>query len=171
VRPFRFHHTWHVPADAATTFAALADVDAYPRWWPQVRAVARIDADSGHAYVRSLLPYTLDLVLTREVEDADAGLLRVRIDGDLEGWSQFRLEPGTPVGPDRTAVAPRPVPLTRASYSQEATVTTRGLDRLAPVAAPVLRLNHALMMRAGERGLAAWVRDAADAADPGTVSR
>ena len=168
MRPFRFQHTWLVPAGPAVTFAALADVDAYPRWWPQVRQVRRIDADSGHAYVRSLLPYTLDLVLTREVEDADAGVLRVRIGGDLEGWSEFRLEPAqrdphTPAGA-----------ATVARYAQEAVVTTHGLDRLTPVAAPVLRLNHTWMMRAGERGLAAWLAGPArrgESGGSGTVSR
>lgn len=168
VRPFRFQHTWVVPAGTAATFAALADVDAYPRWWPQVRRVHRIDADSGHAYVRSLLPYTLDLVLTREVEDADAGVLRVRLGGDLEGWSEFRLEPAT-----RARHAPADA-VTLARYAQEAVVTARGLDHLTPVAAPVLRLNHAWMMRAGERGLAAWLgRPAAPGTSDGsgTVSR
>ena len=168
MRPFRFQHTWLVPAGVTATFAALADVDAYPQWWPQVRGVRRIDADSGHAYVRSLLPYTLDLVLTREVEDADAGLLRVRIGGDLEGWSEFRLEPGAGDGGEGAGV------VTLARYAQEAVVTTLGLDRLTPVAAPVLRLNHAWMMRSGERGLAAWVGRGAGPEPPGgsgTVSR
>ncbi|WP_323097687.1 SRPBCC family protein [Intrasporangium sp. YIM S08009] len=168
MRPFRFQHSWLVPAGTAATFAALADVDAYPQWWPQVRQVRRIDADSGHAYVRSLLPYTLDLVLTREVEDADGGVLRVRIGGDLEGWSEFRLEPATS---DRRA---RAGAVTLARYSQEAVVTARGLDRLTPVAAPVLRLNHAWMMRAGERGLAAWLGRSAGPGESdgsGTVSR
>jgi len=168
VRPFRFQHTWLVPAGAAATFAALADVDAYPRWWPQVRQVRRIDDDSGHAYVRSLLPYTLDLVLTREVQDADAGVLRVRIGGDLEGWSEFRLEPAASGRPTREGT------VTLARYAQEAVVTTRGLDRLTPVAAPVLRLNHAWMMRAGERGLAAWLARPAGPEAPdgsGTVTR
>ena len=168
MRPFHFRHTWVVPADTAATFAVLADVDTYPRWWPQVRRVRRIDADSGHAYVRSLLPYTLDLVLTRDVEDADAGVLRVRIDGDLEGWSEFRLEPGG----DGAPADPHGVTLAR--YTQEVLVTARGLEHLTPVAAPVLRVNHAWMMRAGERGLAAWVARAAGPEPPdgsGTVSR
>ena len=169
MRPFRFQHTWLVPADTAATFAALADVDAYPQWWPQVRQVRRIDADSGHAYVRSLLPYTLDLVLTRDVEDADAGVLRVRIGGDLEGWSEFRLEPARAERRGSAAGA-----MTLARYAQEAVVTTRGLDRLTPVAAPVLRVNHAWMLRAGERGLAAWLGRPAGPGEPdgsGTVSR
>jgi hypothetical protein len=153
---FRFRHVWRVPADVATTFAALADVDDYPLWWPQVRGIRRIDDDSGHAYVRSMLPYTLDLVLTREIEDPDAGILRVRLGGDLQGWSEFRLSvpdaPG-PLGQDGDVRAP----VTLADYRQEANVTAAGLEHFVPVARPLLTLNHTWMMRAGERGLARWV--------------
>ena len=148
--PFRFRHTWHVPADLGTTFDVLADVDRYPSWWPQVRGAARIDADSGHAYVRSLLPFTLDLVLTRDVEDAATGVLRVRIGGDLDGWSAFRLS----VGASGSTIA---------RYEQEARISVLGLSRLVPVTAPVLRLNHAWMMRSGERGLARWIGGGAPA--------
>jgi hypothetical protein len=143
VRTFRFRHTWRVPADVGTTFAALADVDRYPQWWPQVRRVVRVDGSSGHAFVRSVLPYTLDLVLTREVEDPESRLLRVRISGDLEGWSAFAL----------TASAGS----TLALYEQECCMTPSGMGRIVPVAAPVLRLNHTWMMRSGERGLARWL--------------
>ena len=56
----------------------------------------RIDDERGVAVVRSVLPYTLHLVLTREVDDGVAGRLRVGIDGDLEGWASFarRGRPG-----------------------------------------------------------------------------
>ena len=153
---FRFQHTWRVPADIGATFAALADVDRYPAWWPQVRGVARVDDASGHAYVRSLLPYTLDLLLTREVEDPASGVLRVRIGGDLEGWSSFRLSADAG--------------WTIALYEQEARVSALGLGRFVPVAGPVLRLNHTWMMRAGERGLARWLTGPASDAS-GRVGR
>ncbi|MGW5240739.1 SRPBCC family protein [Monashia sp. NPDC004114] len=155
---FRFRHLWHVPADPAATFDALADVDRYPLWWPQVRAIRRIDDESGHAFVRSMLPYTLDLVLTREIEDSQAGVLRVRLGGDLEGWSEFRVSPD----PDATgagsyAADGSPGAATIADYRQEATVTAAGLEHFVPLARPLLTLNHTWMMRAGERGLARWL--------------
>lgn len=140
---FVFEHQWHLPFDPDVVYAALADVDSYRLWWPQVRRMQRIDDESNHAFVRSLLPYTLHLVLTREVEDRDAGVLRVRIGGDLEGWSQWRVED------DAGA--------TLAHYDQEATVTAPGLGRLVPLARPLLRFNHTLMMRSGEEGLCGWL--------------
>lgn len=145
---FEFRHVWHLPVDVAVAYTALADVDSYPRWWPQVRAIERVDERSGHAFVRSLLPYTLDLLLTREVEDAAQRLLRVRIEGDLAGWSEWRLVAG-PGTPRRSTIA---------LYTQEATVTVAGFGRLGPVAAPVLRANHTWMMWSGERGLRDYLR-------------
>ena len=139
MRTFAFRHTWVLPADVATTYAALADVEAYPLWWPQVRRADRVDEDSGRACVRSLLPWTLDLLLTREVEDPVGRVLRARISGDLRGWSQWRLEPDDGG--------------TLAHYAQEATVTSSAVAPFAPLVGPVLRANHAWMMRCGELGL------------------
>ena len=81
-RPFRFHHRWELPASPHGVFAALADVDGYQRWWPQVRSGQRIDERSGRVVIRSAVPISLHLVLTREIEDAEGGRLRVRLAGD-----------------------------------------------------------------------------------------
>jgi hypothetical protein len=154
MRVFTFSQTWHVPATVEPVYQALADVDRYPTWWPQVREVERIDERSGHARVRSLLPYTLNLVLTREIEDPTTQLLRVQITGDLDGWSQWQLE-ASPAG-------------TTAHYTQQATVTARGLEHLVPLASPILRANHSWMMSAGERGLRAFLESEPPAGDAGT---
>lgn len=148
VESFSFRHSWRLPVDVETVYAALADVDTYPRWWPQVVRIARIDGTSGHAFVRSLLPYTLDLLLTREIADPVGLVLRVRIGGDLEGWSQWRLVSDPGAGARRTV----------AEYTQEAVVAAPRLVRLVPVAGPVLRANHRWMMQSGERGLVAHLR-------------
>jgi hypothetical protein len=145
VTPFRFHHVWELDATVTRVFRALADVERYAAWWPQVRRTERIDDESGRAAIRSFLPYTLDLVLRRETEDPESGTLRVGVSGDLEGWCQWQLEPG--LG-------------TRAVFDQEAVVTPRLLVRTAHVTGPLLRANHAWMMRSGRLGLAAYLRDA-----------
>jgi len=120
-------------------YAVLADVDGYLRWWPQIREIHRINEASGRVRVRSILPYTLNLVLTRAVEDEPHGILKVDIDGDLRGWSawQFSSE-GTG---------------TRAEFTQEVEVTVPVLQRAPFAVRPLLRGNHAHMMRSGERGL------------------
>jgi len=99
----------------------------------------RIDGDSGRVRIRSLLPYTLDLVLVRAAEDEANGILRVHIDGDLQGWCAWQI------------VAEGAV--TQARFSQEVQVTVPMLQRVPFAVRPLLRGNHAHMMRSGEQGL------------------
>jgi len=120
-------------------YATLSDVEGYQRWWPQIREIQHIDADTGRVRIRSLLPYALDLVLRRSVQDEARGILRVEIDGDLQGWCAWLIkaeESGT-----------------RAEFSQEVEVTPTVLQRAPFAVRPLLRGNHAYMMRSGERGL------------------
>jgi hypothetical protein len=136
---YRFDNTWHLRASREQVYAVLADVEGYQRWWPQIREIHRIDKDSGQVRIRSLLPYNLDLVLARAVQDEAGGILRVNIDGDLQGWSEWRF---STEGSD-----------TRAQFSQEVEVTARVLRRAPSAVRPLLRGNHTHMMRSGERGL------------------
>ena len=139
---YRFATSWRLAAPADTVYDALKDVDAYVRWWPQVRRVSRIDDDCGSVSIRSLLPYTLELVLRREVEDPGTGELRVAVRGDLHGWSAWHLGQGD----DGTTVA---------SYRQEVELRAPVLRQVSFAARPLLRANHTVMMRDGERGLRA----------------
>ena len=136
---YRFDNEWHLAAPLERVYAALADVERYQRWWPQVREIQRRDAATGRVRVRSLLPYTLDLVLARDVEDEASGILRVDLTGDLRGWCAWHL---TPEGTG-----------TRALFSQEVEVEAPLLKRVPLAVRPLLRGNHAFMMRSGERGL------------------
>lgn len=143
---FAFHALWSLPATQDIAYEVLADVEGYPLWWPQVRGARRIDAASGHARVRSFMPWTLDLVLTREIEDPVARVLRVGLAGDLAGWCEWRLRPAARASGLVGSVA---------EFSQEVTVTAPALARASRIAAPVLRANHDWMMRQGQRGLVA----------------
>ncbi|MBE3074576.1 MAG: SRPBCC family protein [Actinobacteria bacterium] len=136
---YRFDNLWHLRAPREQVYAALADVEGYQRWWPQVREIHRINAERGRVRIRSLLPYTLDLVLVRTVQDEARGVLRVDVDGDLRGWCawQFSSEGAG----------------TRAQFSQEVEVTALVLRRMPFAIRPLLRGNHAHMMRSGEHGL------------------
>jgi len=136
---YRFDNLWHLRAPREQVYGALAEVEDYQRWWPQIREIHRIDADSGRVRIRSLLPYTLDLVLARAVEDQANGILRVSIAGDLQGWCAWQLN----------AIGS----VTRARFSQEVHVLVPMLQRVPFAIRPLLRGNHAHMMRSGERGL------------------
>ncbi|GHD49520.1 polyketide cyclase [Streptomyces mirabilis] len=138
---YRFRSVWALPAPPAEVYPVLEQAEDYPRWWPQVREVTRIDERSGTMRIRSFLPY--DLVFTaRELRrDPAAGVLEIAMAGDLDGWARWTL---TTAGPG-----------TRAQYDQEVDVSKPLLRRFAVPGRPVFRANHALMMRAGQRGLAA----------------
>ncbi|MFJ8004741.1 SRPBCC family protein [Streptomyces fagopyri] len=141
---YRFRSLWALPAPPADVYRALQQAEDYPRWWPQVREVRPADERSGTIRIRSFLPY--DLVFTaREVRsDPVAGVLEIAMSGDVEGWARWTL---CPDGPG-----------TRARYDQEVDVRKPLLRRLAVPGRPLFRLNHALMMRAGQRGLRATLR-------------
>lgn len=141
-RFFRFDHEWAVPAQTLRTYDVLVDLESYPVWWRQVRAVGKLSADRGLVVCRSLLPYALTLELRAVRRDRDAGILAVEIGGDLHGWSRFTLQ-ATGSGQSES---------TTVRYEQEVE-TCVGVLGLVPDS--VLRANHVWMMRGAWRGLRA----------------
>ncbi len=135
---FRSH--WQVPVPAQTVFATLAKLDEYPTWWKQVRRTRPIDEETCEIEVRSALPYSLFMTAHHSRKDAAAGVLEARLTGDLVGRSRWTLAPS----PDGTG--------TVLEFGEEVEVQRPLLRRLAFVR-PALQANHAVMMRAGERGL------------------
>jgi hypothetical protein len=141
---YRFRSLWALPAPAPAVYRALERIEDYPRWWPQVREVRRVDDTSGILRIRSLLPYDLTTALREERRDAAGGILQVALTGDVEGWARWTLLP------DGRG--------TLARYDQEVDVRKPLLRRLAVPGRACFRANHALMMRSGRRGLAAYLR-------------
>ncbi|WP_328222612.1 SRPBCC family protein [Streptomyces sp. NBC_00310] len=140
---YRFRTLWSLPAPPAAVYDMLQRADDYPRWWPQVREVIRIDDTTGTVRIRSLLPYDLAFTARELRRDTAAGILEIGMTGDLDGWARWTL---TADGAG-----------TLARYDQEVDVTKPLLRRLAVPGRPVFRANHALMMRAGRRGLLAYL--------------
>ncbi|KUL35224.1 polyketide cyclase [Streptomyces sp. NRRL F-4489] len=140
---YRFRSVWLLPAPPAVVYAVLERGEAYPCWWPQVREVTPLDDRSGAARFRSVLPYELAVVATETRRDPGAGVLETALRGDLEGWARWTVRPGAGG--------------TRAVFEQDVELCKPALRRWALPARPLFRLNHALMMRAGRRGLAAWL--------------
>jgi hypothetical protein len=134
-----FSTVWRFASDADAVYAALADVAAYPSWWPQVRQARELGDGSGELRCRSLLPYDLTFVMHREVEDAERRLLEARLEGDLVGTSRWT------VTPDGNGC--------RAVFDEDVEVGKGALRAAGRLARPALRFNHDLMMRAGEKGL------------------
>ncbi len=135
---YEFTHTMRVAAEPAAVHAVLVDLEHFGDWWPQVRAVAKLGEDDALVVCRSVLPYDLELLLHAESREQD--LLRVGIDGPIRGYAQWRLtadDGGT-----------------RLDFEQRVHAVARALRWASYVAKPVLRANHARMMRGAQDGLA-----------------
>jgi len=138
---YRFVSVWQLSAPPTAVYAELERVEDYPRWWPQVREVTRSGSDFGTTRVRSLLPYDLVTTVREQRRDPAHGVLEAALGGDLDGWARWTV---TPHGSG-----------TRVVHEQEVEVRRTLMRVLALPCRPVFRANHALMMRAGRRGLAA----------------
>jgi hypothetical protein len=141
---YRFRNVWSIEVAAARVFGALIDLGSYPRWWPDIRSVRQLDGDTAELTCRATLPYALVFRLHRDVQDENAGHMRVDMTGDLEGYVQ-----GIVAAEDHGRA--------RLEISQEVVVRKNLLRRLAPIARPLFRANHAAMMRRGHRGLRAYL--------------
>jgi hypothetical protein len=141
---YRFRNVWSIEVAAARLFGALVDLASYPHWWPDVRSVRQVDDNTAELTCRALLPYALVFRLHRAEQDERAGRLRVTMTGDLEGYVEG-------------IVAAHEPSLARLEISQEVVVNKTLLRRLAPVARPLFRANHAAMMRRGQRGLRSYL--------------
>jgi hypothetical protein len=134
---YTFGGSWHVAAAMADVRATIVDLEHYPEWWPQVRAVASLGPDDAWVVCRSTLPYSLELVL--HAVSREGSVLEVAVSGDLDGYVRWRLaEEGGG---------------TRMDLEQEVTVS--GLLGAASYALrPVLRWNHRRMITGCITGLA-----------------
>jgi hypothetical protein len=140
LRDYSFTSSFTVGAPRAEVHAVLVDLELYGTWWPQVRAVGKIDDDNALVVCRSALPYDLELRLTAERRDLDC--LEVALEGPIAGWARFRLDE---LGPQVTGLR-----------FEQAVRAEAPLFVVASYAArPLLVWNHHRMMRGAERGLRA----------------
>ncbi|MGW3147602.1 SRPBCC family protein [Streptomyces sp. NPDC001177] len=140
---YRFLSLWSLTAPTAVVYGALERPEDYPRWWPQVRSVNRLHDTTGLFTIRSFLPYDLTFIAREVRRDPVAGVLETALSGDMDGWARWT------VTPDGSG--------TLARYDQVVDVSKPLLRRLAVPGRPLFRANHRLMMRAGRRGLAAYL--------------
>jgi hypothetical protein len=137
---FDFATSFTLEAPRARVHDVLLDLEHYSLWWPQVRAVGKLDDDHALVVCRSRLPYDLDLMLT--AVSREPRHLKVGIDGPITGWARFRLDE---LSPTHTAV----------QFDQQVRAEARSFVAASYVAKPLLRWNHDQMMR----GLVAGLRE------------
>lgn len=141
---YRFHSAWRLCAPTDDVFRALVELDDYPLWWPEVRAVHRLPDDETRRLVcRSLLPYDLVFTLRQVLRDRRAGIIEAGLDGDLEGSSRWTVSTA-PGG-------------TLAVFDQQVVVNKSLLRRLSLIGRPAFVANHTLMMSHGRRGVTAYL--------------
>ncbi len=140
---YRFRSAWNLNAPRDDVFLALAELGDYPTWWPQVRAVRWVSDEARELTCRSTLPYDLTFTSRQTRRDRQGGILEAGLAGELQGFSRWTITSSSGG--------------THATFDQEVIVNKPLLRRLAPVARPAFKVNHAVMMRHGQRGLAAYL--------------
>ena len=158
---FRLHTEFTLAAPRAAVYAALREVGAWPQWWRGCERVECLAAGAGNGVGachrilwRGRLPYRV-AIETEVVEVAPGALLRARSHGDLAGEGSWRFA-------DVAAG-------TRVQYLWEVRTQRRWMRLAAPLLAPLFRLNHDWLMRAGADGLAHRLRASMPQAATSTV--
>lgn len=139
-REFDFATSFTLEASRTRVHDVLLDLEHYSEWWPQVRAVGKLDDDHALVVCRSRLPYDLDLALTAVSREARE--LEVGIDGPITGWARFRLDEASPG-------------VTGVRFEQQVSAVAPSFVAASYVVKPFLRWNHDQMMR----GLVAGLRE------------
>ncbi len=134
---------WDLQAEPDEVYAALAEIGDYPWWWPEVRTVTKIDDVSCEVRCRSLLPYDLVFMSLQSRKDPEARVLEAVLRGDLDGFSRWTIDSAHSGS--------------RLIFDEEVVVTKPLLRRLALLARPAFKANHAVMMRHGRKGLRAYL--------------
>jgi carbon monoxide dehydrogenase subunit G len=134
---YSFRGSWTVPFPLQPVHALLVDLERYPEWWPQVRAVASLGEDDAMVVCRSALPYSLDLHL--HAERREPTHLEISLSGDLRGGARWYL---ADLGPE-----------TRMDFEQDVEVTGRLLRLGSGALRPLLSWNHERMMKGCVSGL------------------
>lgn len=143
---------WRFDAPIDAVWDAIFDAEAWPTWWRGVERVVTLDrGDAGglgarqYSTWKSVLPYRLSFESTvTRVERLR--LIEAQVAGELEGtgcWS-FAQDDGS----------------TRVRYEWRVRTTRTWMNLLAPVARPLFRWNHDVIMRAGAAGLARRLSEA-----------
>jgi uncharacterized protein YndB with AHSA1/START domain len=142
---YSFLTTWILEAPREEAWEAIHAIERWPEWWRGVRAVEKLehgdDRGIGALYRhewRSVIPYPVRFE-TRITRIEPPFLIEADADGELAGTGRWRLFDGR-----ETAV----------TYEWNVRTTRRWMNVAAPLARPVFRWNHNVVMHQGGRGLA-----------------
>ena len=143
---YSFLTTWILDAPREDVWQAIYEIERWPERWRGVRRVERVEqgaADGIGALYRhdwrSVIPYPVrfEARITR-IEPRD--LIEAQAHGELAGTGRWRF-----YGERETTV----------TYEWNVRTTTPWMNLVAPVARPIFRWNHNVVMHQGGEGLAA----------------
>lgn len=146
MKDYEFVTIWRVKAPLETVWNEIYHSDLWPDWWKGVESVelVRKGDESGvgsvHRYTwKSKLPYRLSFEM-QAVRVEPPVLLEGIAAGELAGRGVWQLSSDN----DETI----------ARYDWKVETTKRWMNLLAPVARPVFKWNHDVVMGWGAQGLA-----------------
>jgi uncharacterized membrane protein len=143
---YEFVTIWHFDAPVERVWDAIKDSESWPEWWKGVIRVEELksgDPDGLGAIHRSTwksaLPYTLEF--NSEIMRIERPkLIEARAFGELEGKGLWQFEA---ISDD----------VTRVQYDWQVKATKPWMKYLSPIARPIFRWNHDVIMGWGEMGL------------------
>lgn len=137
---------WCLESPVEPVFEAIHDARRWPEWWRGVESVVELepgdddDVGSLARYVwKSRLPYRLAFE-TRTTRVERPWLMEGTADGELRGTGRWRLFERA----GKTAVL----------YQWDVRTSAPWMNALTPLARPVFRWNHDVVMSQGAEGLA-----------------
>jgi uncharacterized protein YndB with AHSA1/START domain len=142
---YSFLTTWILDAPLESVWQAIHEIEAWPAWWRGVERVDKLEHGNGDGIGalyrqewRSVIPYPVRFE-TRITRLERPHLIEAEADGDLAGTGRWRFFDGR-----ETAIV----------YEWNVRTTRPWMNLLAPIARPVFRWNHNVVMHQGGRGLA-----------------
>ena len=142
---YRFVTKWHVKAPIESVWNEVYHSEFWPTWWKGVESVVEVtrgDKDGIGAIRRytwkSLLPYKLTFDM-RTVRVEPMSTIEAIATGELEGKGLWQFSV------DRTGTVAR--------YDWEVQTTKLWMNMLSPLARPLFKWNHDVVMGWGAEGL------------------
>jgi len=146
MKAYEFVTIWHVQAPIESVWHEIYHSELWPTWWKGIESVVEVrkgderGVGSIHRYTwKSKLPYRLTFEM-QTVRVEPPLLLEGTAIGELEGRGLWQLSSN---GSE-----------TVARYDWRVQTTKQWMNLLAPIARPVFKWNHDVVMSWGAQGLA-----------------